>query len=181
MEIRQSRPKLRGAPAFGAFRPGQPDFFKRLRRLTPQLARFGVIGVAGFVVDVGGFNLLRYYGHDGPLFHYPLTAKVISGGAATVVAWLGNRYWTFRNTRREQLHREFVVFSIVSIIGIGIGLACLGISHYVMGFHSSLDDNIAANGVGLVLATGFRFWAYRQHVFVQTAAPPPSPVGAGHD
>ncbi|MGZ4722528.1 MAG: GtrA family protein, partial [Oryzihumus sp.] len=30
---------------------------------------------------------------------------------------------------------------------------------------SPLADNISANGVGLVLGTLFRFWAYRRFVF----------------
>ena len=38
-------------------------------------------------------------------------------------------------------------------------------SHYALDLTSPLADNIAANGVGLVLATAFRFWAYRRHVF----------------
>lgn len=126
-----------------------------------------MVGAAGFIVDVGGFNLLRFGGSngEGPLYHYVLLAKVISSVSATVVAWLGNRYWTFRETRRQTKHHEFVWFAIVALVGMGIALLCLWVSHYVLGFRSALADNIAANGVGLLLATGFRFYAYRQHVF----------------
>ena len=44
-------------------------------------------------------------------------------------------------------------------------MACLAISHYALGFTSPLADNIAANVVGLGLATAFRFWSYRRWVF----------------
>jgi putative flippase GtrA len=134
-------------------------------RLLPQLTRFGLIGLLGLLVDVGGFNLLRFAGGEGPLYEQPLTAKVISTAAATVVSWLGNRYWTFRHSRRSAVHREFVLFVVMCTIGSGMAVACLAISHYVLGLTSPLADNISANVVGLVLGTTFRFWAYRTHVF----------------
>jgi len=133
--------------------------------LLPQLIRFGVVGAAGFVADVGGFNLLRFAGGEGPLYAYPLSAKVASGVLATVVAWLGNRYWTFRDTRRAKAHQEFLLFAVVAGLGTLIAMLCLWVSHYVLGLTSALADNIAANVVGLGLALVFRFWAYRRHVF----------------
>ncbi|MDE9365214.1 GtrA family protein [Luteipulveratus sp. YIM 133132] len=130
-----------------------------------QLVGFAVVGVLGFATDVGGFNLLRFAGGEGPLHDYPLTAKIVSGVAATVVAWLGNRYWTFRHSRRAAKHREFLLFAAVAVMGTLIALGCLWISHYLLDLRSPLADNISANGIGLVLATVFRFWAYRAHVF----------------
>ena len=55
----------------------------------------------------------------------------------------------------------------------GIALLCLGVSHYVLGFTSPLADNIAANVVGLVLGTAFRFYAYRTWVFTEIAGDGP--------
>jgi putative flippase GtrA len=130
-----------------------------------QFAKFGAVGVLGFVVDVGGFNLLRFAGGHGPLYEYPLSAKLVSGAAATVVAWLGNRYWTFRHSRRAAAHQEFLLFAVVAVIGTLISLGCLWVSHYLLGLRSPLADNISANVIGLALAIAFRFWAYRQHVF----------------
>ena len=136
-----------------------------------QAFRFGVIGIAGFAADVGGFNLLRNEG-PGPLHDYPISAKVISSLAGVIVAWLGNRYWTFRHTRRDRMHHEFLLFAVVSIIGIAIAAACLAVSHYALGYHSQLADNVSGNGIGLVLATVFRFWAYKHHVFVSQNGEP---------
>ena len=130
-----------------------------------QVFRFAVVGAFGFVADVGGFNVLRYAGGHGPLHDYPLTAKVLSGILATVVAWLGNRYWTFRHSRREKAHHEFLLFALVAGLGTLIAMSCLWVSHYLLKLTSPLADNISANGVGLGLALAFRFWAYRRHVF----------------
>jgi putative flippase GtrA len=143
-------------------------------RLLPQFTKFGIVGLAGFVVDVGGFNALRFVGGEGPLYAYPLTAKLVSAAAATVVSWVGNRYWTFRHARRSAAHREFVLFVVMCSIGTGIALACLWLSHYVLDLTSPLADNVAANGIGLALAMTFRFWAYHSHVFTEHAPVEPA-------
>lgn len=130
-----------------------------------QVGRFGVVGVIALIVDVGLFNVLRFAGGEGPLYRWVLGAKVISSAVATVVSWLGNRYWTFRDTRREQVRHEFLLFVLMCTIGLAISLACLALSHYVLGLTSPLADNISANVIGLALGTAFRFYAYRTWVF----------------
>lgn len=145
----------------------------RLRRsldvVYREMLKFGAVGALAFVVDIGVFNLLRIGGHYG-LDDKPLTAKTISVFVATVVAWLGNRYWTFRHRRRASARREFVLFGVMNVGGLAIALACLGFSHYVLGLTSALADNVAGNVIGLGLGTLFRFWAYRQLVFTEELA-----------
>lgn len=143
-----------------------------LRGFLPQLAKFGLVGVLSTLMDVGGFNLLRFAGGHGLLYGHPLSAKVVSASIATVLSWLGNRYWTFRHTRRAAAHHEFLLFATVSMLGTGIALACLAFSHYVLDLTTPLADNIAANVVGLALGTAFRFWTYRVHVFRQRDSEP---------
>jgi len=137
-----------------------------MRALFAQLLRFGVVGLGGLVVDVAVFNLLRVTVlapeniHEGPVI-----AKVISTSLAIVVNWLGNRHWTFGSAHRNAAWREGIEFAVVSVGGMGIGLACLWLSHYVLGFTSVLADNISTNVVGLALGTAFRFTFYRLWVF----------------
>ncbi|MFI7588310.1 GtrA family protein [Spongisporangium articulatum] len=143
--------------------------------LYREMVKFGAVGALAFVVDIGVFNLLRVGGHGG-LDDKPLTAKTISVFVATVVAWLGNRYWTFRHRRRASARREFVLFVVMNVGGLVISLACLGFSHYVLQLTSALADNIAGNVVGLGLGTLFRFWAYKQFVFTEELAEDPDPA-----
>lgn len=147
--------------------------------LAQQFAKFGVVGLTAFMIDVGLFNILQYVGNPPLLADQPLLAKVASTAVATVASWLGNRYWTFRNTRRPHPWRELALFVCMCTIGLGLALLCLTISHYVLGFDSALADNIAANVVGLAVGTTFRFWAYRRFVFTHTGElPVPEPVSA---
>ncbi|RPF25934.1 putative flippase GtrA [Georgenia muralis] len=129
-----------------------------------ELVRFLAVGGSAYVVDVGLFNLLRF-GPGELLGDKPLTAKVVSVTVAVVVAWLGNRYWTFAGSRQPSRRRELTMFALVNLGGMAIAVGVLAMSHYVLGFTSPLADNIAANGVGLVLGTAFRYVCYRYLVF----------------
>ena len=135
--------------------------------------RFGSVGGVAYVVDAGLFNLLRF-GPGELLEAKPLTAKVISVTAATLVAWLGNRYWTFATRRTATRTRELAAFAVVNVGGMMIAVGCLAFSHYVLGLTSPLADNIAANVVGVLLGSAFRYLAYRRLVF--TGSSPDSPM-----
>lgn len=151
---------------------------QRLRRLSGEAMRFGVVGAVGFVVDVSLFNFLRFWGnpsHPGPLQDKPLTAKVISVAVATLVTYMGNRHWTWAKRERSGARREVALFFFFNAVGMAIALACLAISHYVLNYRSPLADNVSANGIGLVLGMIFRFWSYRTFVF---RSRPPGAVSA---
>lgn len=139
--------------------------YGRVEHLVHEAAKFGVVGLVALVVDVGLFNLLRYAGGEGPMYDRPLTAKIVSVSVATTVAYVGNRYWTFRDRGRTSFGREYVLFFVLNGVGLLISVGCLWLSHYALGLHSALADNISANVVGLALGTLFRFWSYRRWVF----------------
>lgn len=132
-----------------------------VRAAVPQLATFGGVGLIAFVVDVGGYNLLRATVMPDQV----IWAKVISVTVATAVAWLGHRYVTFRSTRRHAVAKELLLFLLANGGGLLIASGCLFVSHYVLGFTSALADNIAGNVIGLVLGTLFRYFTYRFLVF----------------
>jgi putative flippase GtrA len=156
-----------------------------VRKLIAQFARFGVVGLVGLVIDFGVFNLLRVTVFAPENLHEgPVLAKVISTGLAILANWIGNRFWTFREHRGRQLWREFAEFLVVSLGGMSIGLLCLWVSHYLLGFTSILADNISGNVIGLALGTAFRFTFYKLWVFAPhrtDSAPAVFPDAAGPD
>ncbi len=147
----------------------------RWRALARELVTFGLVGLAGLVVDVAVFNTLRFAGDPGLLEHKPLTAKVLSVVVATLVTYLGNRHLTWRDRPWGDRRREYLIFFALNGVGMSVALLCLGVSHYVLGLTSALADNVSANVVGLVLGTAFRFWAYRRFVFPHRPADEPAP------
>ena len=131
-----------------------------MRQRFPELAKFGSVGLLAFFVDLGVFNLfLVFFGAS------PILSKFVSVAVATVVAWLGNRYWTFAAGRTASSGKELLEFAIINLVGLFIGVVCLWISHYLLGFTSVLADNISANVIGLGLGTVFRYFGYRRWVF----------------
>ncbi|MGC0418181.1 GtrA family protein [Embleya sp. AB8] len=142
--------------------PAAPE---RLRRLAPEVSRFALVGGFGYTTDVVVFNILRAF-LDVPA----LPAKFVSLSAATVLAYLGNRRWTYHDRTRSgaatgDSRRQFLLFLAWSCGGLLIQLGCLFFSHDVLGYESLLADNIAGNLIGMALATAFRFWGYRTWVF----------------
>lgn len=135
--------------------------YYRLGSLVRELMKFGVVGSLAFLFDLGVFNLLLH------LTDKPLTSKTLSTVVATTVAYAGNRTWTFRRRSRSGVRREYALFFLLNGVGLLIALTCLAVSHYLLDFTSRLSDNIAANVVGLVLGTTFRFWSYRRWVFLE--------------
>lgn len=134
--------------------------------LMAYAVKFGIVGLAGWVIDTGIFSLLNKGAlPDLPWWQTPLGAKVISSTVAIASNWVANRYWTFREHRRVNYIRELIEYAIVSVGGLLISLLCLWVSHHVLGFTSLWADNISANVVGLILGTLFRFVLYRYWVY----------------
>jgi putative flippase GtrA len=139
--------------------------YERFRHLIHEGAKFGVVGATGFLVADGGTNLLQ------PVVHGWLKANVIATLAATIVTYLGNRYWTFRHRQRGHMGRETVLFFVLNGLGLCIQLACLGFTSYALGRTGELASNIALL-LGICLGTLFRFWSYRKWVWMAPTAGP---------
>jgi hypothetical protein len=64
---------------FADHRPGFVGLYARYRLLIHEGARFGLVGLAGFVVTVGGANLLRYQAGMGRLSAFAIATVVAAG------------------------------------------------------------------------------------------------------
>jgi len=136
---------------------------RRVRHLVPELAKFGVVGATGSVVDLGGSALLYGTFHLGPI-----TSKAIALSAACVVTYLGSRFWTFRNRENQAVHRELILFIVLNAIGLLIAETVIGITAYAFGAKDQIAYNVASV-IGTGFGTIFRFWAYRKWVFLAPA------------
>lgn len=143
------------------------QLYYRFQHLVHELGKFGLVGGAAYAVD--SVILIALGERDWE----PITAKIIATVIAATIAFVGNRFWTWRHRARSGLAREYTLYFVFNTLGLGIALACLGITHYWLGafwpavFQTTLALFISANVVGLVLGTVFRFWSYRRYVFRQ--------------
>ena len=137
---------------------------RKLFRLRTELGKFFGVGLMAYLVAVGGFNLLVHL-DSAPLKSKPVTASILSGTLSILVAYFGNRHWTWKERQRSGASREITLFFIINLISLSFTVICLAISRYILGFDSAVADNISANVIGVGIGTLFRFWSYRTIVF----------------
>jgi putative flippase GtrA len=152
----------------------------RFRQLIHEFAKFGVIGVIGLIITNVGYALMHSHGVG------PVTATTLATIIATIVAYIGNRYWSFAHRERTSVPREGLAFFVLNGIGLLIQDTVVAFNSYVLHLeHHKLAEFLALN-IGIAIATIFRFWSYRK--FVWRLAPtdgsgtgavpgPPAPSG----
>lgn len=140
-----------------------------IRGRSAQLARFGAVGAAGVVVNLGAFNLLRL----GPLApdaevagadDRVVTAKVIATLLSIAFAWWAHRGWTFRGGRRHGTSREVLLFAAVNAVALILEAGVVAVAHHGLGYTSLLANNVASM-VGIAIATVARYTGYALFVF----------------
>jgi putative flippase GtrA len=146
---------------------------RRLAALIPELAKFGVVGGIGAIIDLGGAAYLHSGMHIGGM-----EAKAISIAVATVVTYLGSRFWTFRHRVNQALRRETTLFVALNVVGLVIAEIVIAFTIHGLGDKSALAYN-AASVVGTGLGTIFRYFAYKKWVFLRPeVTPAEAPVPA---
>jgi putative flippase GtrA len=133
------------------------ELYARFRQLIHEGAKFLVIGAIGAIVTFGVANALH------PIGKYK--AITVATILATVITYLGNRYWTFRHRQGKGTTRDSTMFFVMNGIGLLIYYACIGIVDL-----AGLGHNLAWYNVALVVGTGlgtmFRFWSYRRWIWL---------------
>src|SRR5215469_9316849 len=131
--------KVRGATEPCVMRPGPADdsargranlslirdYYYRFHVLVHEVAKFGIVGALGFVVQLGSQNAL----HSGFKLG-PTVSIVLAYIVATVVTFVGNRYWAFKHRKGKGLGREFWMFVVLNAIAIVIQVAIVDLAYY---------------------------------------------------
>jgi putative flippase GtrA len=149
------------------------SLYERFSVLIHEAAKFGVVGTVGFVVSLGGADLLHFGLNVGKY-----KAVVVATVLATIVTFVGNRWWAFRHRERSGMGQETVLFFVFNAIGLLIQLGCVGLVVDLGGLQGKLWYNLA-NLTGIGLGTLFRFWSYRKWVW--KAGGGPEAVGLAAD
>jgi putative flippase GtrA len=130
------------------------------RVFVAEITKFGLIGLINTALDFAILNALHFGLGVGPL-----TSKCVSTVIAATTSYFMNRHWTFRHRARSGMRREYTLFFVLNLVGLLIGLICIGVVRYGFDNDSAAAINFA-NLVGLVIGTVFRFWSYRRWVFL---------------
>ena len=134
--------------------------YQRFRQLIHEAAKFGIVGFAGVLVNLGVTDWAHFsLGVDA------VEASILGGVVSTILAFLGNRYWSFRNRERIPIARETTMFVVLN----GIGIAIQALTIYLFKHDAHVTTGLpytAANMLGILLGTVFRWWSYRKWVWL---------------
>ena len=91
-----------------------------MKKLIAQLMKFGVVGVIAFIIDYGLLALLtEAFG-----VNY-LVSATISFTVSVVFNYVASMRYVFTHKEGMSRRREFTIFVVLSVIGLGINNACM--------------------------------------------------------
>ena len=126
--VRQATGSDRNAAVFkGAMKP-------TMKTLLAQLAKFGVVGVIATVIDFGVMNILHYGLHTNLLI-----ANTCGFTISLVFNYLASMKYVFSHREGMSRTREFVIFIVLSVIGLGLNDAIV----VALAEMAGLEANIA--------------------------------------
>ena len=86
-----------------------------MERLIQQIAKFGVVGILATLLDYGlVFALTEWAGL------YYLLSSMLSFSISTIFNYIASVRWVFAVNQEYSKTRNFVLFVILSIIGLGL-------------------------------------------------------------
>ncbi len=131
----------------------------RLRLLYREIAKFGLVGIAGIGVNLLVFNVLR-----GITDLQTVRASIIATIVSIAFNYVGFRYFTYRDRDKSGRGKEIGLFAFFSAIGALIENGVLYTATYGLHWDGPLANNLF-KFAGIGVATLFRFWSYRTWVF----------------
>ncbi|MBD0023334.1 GtrA family protein [Gordonia pseudamarae] len=145
-----------------------PGPLHKLAMRHHELIKFALVGGTTFVVDMAIYYTLSLT----VLEAKPVIAKIISGVLATVLSYVLNREWAFKNRGGRERHHEALLFFAISGVGVGLQAAPLWFANNVFNLRANLGtlelavvDFVLGFIIGNLLQMGFRFWALRKFAF----------------
>ena len=106
-------------------------------KLFRQLFKFGIVGTIAFAIDYGIFTLLTQVIN----MHY-LISSIISFSISVIFNYIMSVKWVFDITKK-QTAKEFIIFILLSVVGLIINSIVLYILVEKAGIHELISKVIA--------------------------------------
>ena len=135
----------------------EPDQLRLLAEKLPRPLRFLAVGGLGLVTDISVFTFILMH------WPYPLLARVVSLGLATLVTWRLNRALTFDRSGRRQ-RREVIRYAMVTGAAQGTSYAVFAVLTFtVLAGLPQAALLIGAAAGTLISYNGHRLYAFAPH------------------
>lgn len=103
-----------------------------MKQLMQQIVKFGVVGIVATLIDWAIFAILvEVYGAVDPLQAWctmktwKTVSTIISFSISMVVNYIGSMRFVFERREDMSRTREFIIFLILSVIGLGINVVII--------------------------------------------------------
>lgn len=123
---------------------------------TALLFRYGVVGIATALLDWG----LLYFFTD-ILGVYYLFSQFCSLLLVVAVNFTGQKYWTFQNFNKDQIHKQMLSYLTLAIFNLCFNTLLMYVAVDMFGFWYVYSQI----GATFVIAS-FTFFMYRYLIFV---------------
>jgi putative flippase GtrA len=126
-------------------------FFWSLRR---QFARYFVVGLTSFFLDMGSLIFLKEVMHV-----LPFLAVIANQAFILVFIFLMNKYWSFKNNTMTK--RQILRFGIVVIFNYIFAVSAM----YVFNHRLNIDYRLVRVG-SIIMSVSWNFFLYKYFVYV---------------
>lgn len=113
------------------------EWIKKNEKLIRQILRFGVVGGGAFLIDYAILYILTEFVG----IHY-LVSSVISFIISLIFNYILSIYWVF-DVNRKQTMKEILIFTTLSVIGLGINEVVMYVGSNGLGIHYMLTKLVA--------------------------------------
>ncbi|WP_234377161.1 GtrA family protein [Streptomyces sp. TP-A0356] len=161
VNLSEQRPQV-ALPVTETIDPAPAPALSRVRRLTVEVAKFGVVGGSGVAVNFLVFNALLH-----GLAWAPMTATVLASVIAMGTNYLGFRFFAYRD-RASRTRQQIALFFVFSGLGVVMESVLFYVGYHGLDMNGPLGSNVA-KALSIVLASAFRFLVYRTWVFQHEA------------
>ena len=110
---------------------------KKYKKLIKQIFKFGIVGGLAFIIDYGIFTLLTQIFN----IHY-LVSSIISFSVSVIFNYIMSIKWVF-DVNKKQDTKDFIVFIVLSVIGLGLNSLIMYISVDIISIHEMISKIIA--------------------------------------
>jgi len=133
--------------------------YGQVKHLIHEVAKFGIVGGLSYVVTIIANYAYLYFDKNAEL-----TAYIVGNVVATAVAYVGNRYWTYKD-RESGGSREMALFVAINGVAIAIQAGITTLTYYVLHMTSHVDIFFSKFILAIGIGMAFRFWCYRTFIF----------------
>ena len=102
----------------------------RMQKLIAQFMKFGVVGIIAFFIDYGLLAFCTEVLH----INY-LVSATIGFSVSVVFNYFASMRYVFTHKEGMSKRREFIIFVVLSVIGLGINNGCMWLGVEVVGWH----------------------------------------------